>query len=412
MRVALTDWNWSGHHPTWFNHFTLALEELGHDVIAMCPDPDGASALADKTRAARASADGSRTRTVHAAMVFPRARFERLRPGRISRIDHAIRHFTTIERMARKVANDKIGGLDAIFHACVYDRDFEWHHCARPFLDVPWTGVYLHAMSYRMPGKPLPGGSKMPHPEKIFGHGLCRSLAILDEGIVSPVMHQLRKPVIALPDLPDNRQAEDEDDGILARDLARFANGRPIVGLFGHLMKSKGLFTFVKAATLPGARHVCFALGGEVLWPFNQAEAAWLRNTIEQSPNIWSHLERIPTEPALTRLMRQCDVLAAAYHDFPHSSGILAKAAAIHRPVIVSNGYLMAERVRRYRTGRIIPQANASALLEAVLEITHDTPGWTARCRQGWWDYLNTHSYKRFKACISEMLLPFSNGCI
>ncbi len=55
------------------------------------------------------------------------------------------------------------------------------------------------------------------------------------------------------------------------------------------------------------------------------------------------------------------DVVFCAFDDFPFSSNTLTKAAVFEKPVVVSEGYLMAERVRSYRTGEVVPQGNAEA---------------------------------------------------
>ena len=37
--IALIDWNWMGHHPTYFTHFAVAMAEAGVDVAPFCADP-------------------------------------------------------------------------------------------------------------------------------------------------------------------------------------------------------------------------------------------------------------------------------------------------------------------------------------------------------------------------------------
>jgi hypothetical protein len=38
--IALIDWNWMGHHPTYFTEFAAALAEIGSDVLPFCPAPE------------------------------------------------------------------------------------------------------------------------------------------------------------------------------------------------------------------------------------------------------------------------------------------------------------------------------------------------------------------------------------
>lgn len=405
--IALVEWNWVGHHPTYFNHFVLAMEELGYDVLALCPKPDEAEELAGQTRGMAGGDPSRRGSTRFGEIRVPGRRFGKLRPRRISAIDWTIRHFRGIEDQVRESMCRSGGKVDAVFHACIYDRDFEWVDWAQPFLNIPWTGLYLHALSYRMPGCFRPGARRLPCPEKMFRGRLCRSIGVLDEGIVNQVADHLGMKVVALPDLVDERAASVDEERVLSERLRTFAAGRPIVGLFGHLQMSKGLLAFLQAARLPGASETCFALAGDVLWPTDKEEAARLRSALDGSPNLWTHLERIPTEPALNELMGACDVLAAVYTDFPHSSGIQAKAAALRKPLIVSEGFLMAERTRRFRMGEVVPQENAGALLDAVARITRDPITWAGETKPLWTDYLREHSFERLKSSIGELLSTF-----
>lgn len=404
--IALVEWNWTGHHPTYFNHFILAMEEIGVEILALCPNPCEAEELANKTRR---DADGSmihRGRTRFIEINIPARRFHHFRPRRIGAIDWAIRHFGGIEDQLREWTRESGSKVDAIVYACIYDRDFEWVHLARPFLRTPWMGLYLHAMTYRMPGRFLPHTNRLPCPEKMFSGRLCKSIGTLDEGIVGRFSNAIGKPVVALPDLADDRPAVNAEDRVLGERLRQFAVGRPVVGLFGHLQKSKGLLTFIEAARSPGASGICFALGGEMLWPSDEDEVSQIQLALAQCPNLWTHFERIPTEPCLGHLMQACDVLSAAYIDFPHSSGIQAKAAALGKPLIVSDGYLMAERTRRFRLGEVVPQGNAPALLEAILKIAKDPAAWVEGRNPLWEDYGREHSFDRLKAGLKELLAP------
>ena len=400
--VALVDWNRSGHHPTFFNHLVLALEELGIDVLALCPDPEAAASMAALTRCA--ASPSPRGHTEFDSIEVPSERLRSLRPRRIGAIDWTIRHFRGIEN--RVIAWERRNGrkADLIFHACIYDRDFQWIHYAAPLLRLPWSGLYLHALSYRMPGHPHPVTRSIPRPRQMFSHRLCRGVAVLDEGIVDAMSRDIGKPVIAFPDPADERIEADAEERVLGDELTTFADGRPVVGLFGHLQKSKGLQAFLEAARMPAAAGVCFAMAGEMLWPPDPDEKQRWIELMHGVPNLWLHLERIPTEPALAHLMAACDALAACYVDFPHSSGIQAKAAILQKPLIVSDGFLMAERVRRFRMGAVVPQNQPTQLLDAILDITSDAAAWIGRSRPLWQEYVSEHCHQRLRQQLGKLI--------
>jgi hypothetical protein len=106
----------------------------------------------------------------------------------------------------------------------------------------------------------------------------------------------------------------------------------------------------------------------------------------------------------MNSVMSACDIVHAAYLDFPHSSNIMTKAALVGRPLIVSEGYLMAERVRRFRMGEVVPQGDAGALAGAITRITRDPGAWMAANRPLWADYLREHSFERLQDVFGGLL--------
>jgi glycosyltransferase involved in cell wall biosynthesis len=403
MKIALVEWNWGGHHPTYFNHFILAMEELGFDVLALCPNPAEAAETANNTRNKSGANMSGCGRTEFARINVPARRY-RLRSASLINLDWSVRFFTGLERQVRAAAG---GAADAIFYACIYDVDFEWMHLARSFLRLPWMGLYLHALSYRMPGQANPYTWKVPRPEKVFGGGLCRGIGLLDEGIVEQVSRSLGKPVVALPDLTDERPAVSAADRLLGGRLKQFAAGRPIVGLFGHLQRSKGIQPFLEAARQTDPAEICFALAGEVNWAA-AGDTKKIQLALAECPHLWNHLARIPGEPRLNDLLSVCDVLCAAYVDFPHSSGIQTKAAVLEKPLIVSDGYLMAERTRRFNLGEVVPQENTGALLAAISKITKNRDAWMAATQPRWVEYCREHSFERLKRDLGKLLAGFA----
>jgi hypothetical protein len=404
--IALVEWTWKGHHPIYFNQFILALEELGYDVLAVCPDPKVAEAAADATRQISNATISNRGRSQFVKFQNPALGFNRLRAARINAIELNIRRHISVEHQVRKWTKKSGRKVDAIFYACMYDWDFECTHLAQPFLRIPWTGLYLHAMSYRMPGRPHPLTGRVPCPKKMFSGRLCKGIAILDEGIAERVSISIGKPVVVFPDLSDERLATSVRERVLGERLKRFADGRPIVGLFGHLHGSKGILTFLETAQMPAASEICFALGGEMAWNNDEGANSQIQVALAECPNLWSHLARIPDGPCLNGVMTACDVIFAAYWDFPHSSNIMTKAAVLKKVLIVSDGYLMAERLRRFNLGEIIPQANAGALLDAILKITQDPEGWVANNKPQWESYCHEHSFERLKVGLRGLLAP------
>ena len=381
----------------------LALEALGVNVLALCPDPIDASGAAGEARERLCGKVLRCGRTQFKRLNVPVRRFLSLRPSRIGAMDWTLRHFTGIEDQIGKWARESTEQISGIYYNTIYDSDFEWIRWVEPFLRMPWAGLYVHALSFRMPGRPNPNTGKVPRPERMFGGRLCKGICILDEGIVAKVSESLGKRVIAMPDFTDERPAVNAAHRNLGQRLREFAAGRPIVGLFGHLHASKGIATFLEAARRIAGSEICFALGGEILWFYQEEEASRIRSTLAECPHVWNHLARIPNEACLNDLMRACDVIFAAYLDFPHSSNMQTKAAVLKKPLIVSDGYLMAERVRRFNMGEVIPQGDTSALIDAILKIAQDPAAWVTDNKPQWEEYCREHSFDRLKAALTQL---------
>jgi glycosyltransferase involved in cell wall biosynthesis len=116
------------------------------------------------------------------------------------------------------------------------------------------------------------------------------------------------------------------------------------------------------------------------------------------------HLEPIPDDAAFNGILQASDVVFAGYHDFPHSSNIMGKAAEFRKPIIVSDGYLMAERVRRYGSGEVVPQKNPAALTAALHRILADKKAWIAEHQPQWDLYRAETSRKAAREAFARLL--------
>jgi glycosyltransferase involved in cell wall biosynthesis len=337
-------------------------------------------------------------------MVPARRRFNRKYVSGLCGIPWTLWHFLSIERRAKEWRARSGREVDLVFYACIYRADFDWFAAVRPFLTLPWTGLYLQATSIRAPGK-TDRPRREPSPDNIFAGPLCRGTVLLDENSASPFAAATGKPVVTFPDLTDERLPAQADEGALANDLKQFAGKRPVVGLFGHLIKSKGVLPLALAARDPRMAEVRFAFGGESNWMhFSPPERELVGDLLKNSANVWSHLRYIPDEAQLNALLSTCDILYAAYLDFTNSSNIVAKAALLKKPLIVSDDHLMAERVRQFRMGEVIPQGDVEATIGAIDKILKNPEAWVAENRPRWSDYLGAHSFERLKDGFQEIL--------
>ena len=155
-----------------------------------------------------------------------------------------------------------------------------------------------------------------------------------------------------------------------------------------------------KLALDPANSDLCFAFVGELgTHGYSEEEHTLISSLAAQRPNVFTRFKHIPDGPDFNAYFLAADVIFASYLDFADSSGILTKAAVFKKPVVVSDGYLMAERIRKYRMGKIIPQGDVRAAGNAIRELLHEV------CAPPDWDgYCEEHSYLRLKAEFTKVL--------
>jgi hypothetical protein len=396
--IALIDWNWVGHHPTYFTHFAAAMAEAGAEVVPFCADPtDFAQRLVGLDLGGEAAA------RIATAEKVEGPRPSNFRPARWRGIYEARKFFGGLGKQLRAWETKHGRKIDLAFFACIYDRQFECLASAERWFGYEWSGLYLHSRSFRLPGSPIPGWWGLPCPEKIFTGRLLRSVAVLDEGAVEPLRNLTAgKPVLVFPDITDANT--DSAAPSLGAKFKALAAGRPVVSLSGYLQKTKGIAEFVAAARAPGLQGVLFVLAGSIsLHGFSVAEREDLQRAIATAPNILTHLMDLP-EPAMNSVIQMSDVIFAAYRDFPNSSNALTKAAVFERPILVSDGHLMGERVRNFGLGEVVTEGDVGEIVAALERMS--APGYleALQRRAKWAEYREAHSMARLTQVMRSLL--------
>ena len=402
--VALVDWNWIGHHPAYFVQFAIAIARNGCRVLPICPAPGDFIARVEKESVGAVSPE------VRARILQPlglsHPQLSRLRPARFRGVHDAFRRFGALGSDLRKWQRATGNHIDLVFFACIFDHVFLNFTKVRRFFRFAWSGLYLQSRSFRMPGSPMPFTGVVPRPERIFTSRLMRSIATLDEGTIGKLSSLTGdKPVVLFPDLTHTTVPSiDDDHSALARRILKFSAGRPVVSLVGHLQWTKGLEDFVLVANHESMRGMVFILCGEVNWAgIPRERRSAIESLLESCENIFTHLCSISDE-AINAVMSASDVIYAGYRSFPNSSNILTKCAVVEKPVLVSDGYLMAERVRRYRMGEIVPEGDHSAILETLTRMT--IPGYGSKLAMSarWADCRNDHCVTRLESAFARIL--------
>ena len=360
--IALVDTLWEGHHPTYLKFFAKALLESGHEVVALCPEPDEMACWVDSVCPKKQTRFHARA---HRDLSPSRCSVRRVRPAA-----NALNNWLHLRKgiCAAGLALGRLPDLTFLawldsylpyMHPIVIDRVFPYS----------WSGLYFHPKHLRRPFRYQHLRKGPLDPTIALTSARCQAVAVLDEGVVHPLHRLIRKPVVVFPDIVDPSLPAAAGD--IAERIRTKAAGRPIVGLLGALERRKGLLTLLEASTRFSDEWL-FVFAGPLFEPdFTADELMLIRSTaVAVGGNCFFHLHPL-AEPQFNAMVQACDVIFAAYEGFLTSSNLLTKAAVFEKALIVSKDCCMGDRVTRFRLGHTMPAGDIDQCV-AVLRQMHE----------------------------------------
>lgn len=380
--VAIVDWNTSGHHLTYLREYVLALAERNVPVVVLSPERPSIAPWPPSLEWREIPTITWIKQRKFLGSSMARWRFAR--------------HLALVLAGAEKALGKRCSRL---FFGCFYENQTKIATRVISTLGLPCAGLYLQAGIFHS-GMHLHGGRLVRNMKRLLRHDLLEHLFMLDEAMADSVSDFSGKPVVHLPDVTD---CSIEENHPLPASLGLLPKTRPVIGLLGHLRPSKGVTEMIAFARSEPALDVSFLFAGSCNWnDFPLEEEQSIKAACVADPRIIFHPERIPDEAGYNALVRCCDVLWAVYRDTPHSSNTLAKAAFFERPVIVADGFQMAQQTRHYRLGEVVPQDDPAALRSALLPLLEDPAAWCARNSPRWDDFRMEKSNDRFRALLGD----------
>jgi len=372
MTIALVDWNTSGHHRMHMRQFAQTLLESGHRVIVLYPNPDEIPASENLATAP-----------------FRRVKYP-LWPAPLRHWAESLPIISNFKKQLAACEHQLGAPCDFVFFNCLYEKQ-AW--LVRALADAcaprPWSFLYLHANAF----PPHAGTNKAVL--RLLQHDRLKAIAVLDERTAAAGEKLTNRRVVVFPDFTTT---DHDPNHPLERELRAFKGDAPLVLAIGHLLRNKNYLTLLQAALNSEARGIKFAFIGQI--SLNRKTRRAIDTLKKNAPNVYFNLDYIESDTAYNACIRASDVLFAAYRDFAHSSNTLAKAAAFERPVIVSEGHLMAQRTHDYNLGEIVPQDDVTAVLRAILKLTSQQPSEPRR----WSDYRAHHSLAALRDAFVRVL--------
>jgi glycosyltransferase involved in cell wall biosynthesis len=393
--VALVDTLWMGHHPTYFKLLTKNFLEIGCEVWAFCPNIDDLRSYAGQEIHGECQA----RLQIFQMPLIGHSRIYVTEDGPVKYLKRPIRDTLTYW-LTTAAAIDSISGLrnkkpDLVFLAKLegWLQGFMPAWLVEKIFRYDWTGIYMCPYQFY--------SSRRVHlpiikPERTLSAKNCRVITMLDEEMTKKLSAVLKKPVLHFPDITD--EAPPILNHPILEKIKEKARGRKIIGLIGGLSPRKGLKTFVEVASK--ATDKFFLLAGRFAEAIDEETEEILKQA-QKLENCLLHYQRIPDGEEFNAFINLCDIIFAAYIDFKYSSNIMTKAALFKKPIIVSEGGLMAARVRRFKTGVVIEQENTEQCLAAIELLCK---GRMDISNSGFDEYFQHHAVARLPKLLNELL--------
>jgi hypothetical protein len=227
----------------------------------------------------------------------------------------------------------------------------------------------------------------------------CRGLGILDEGVTHLFADKHGRTVDCFPDFiypPIQEHASKLGEQVRAR-----AGNRTIVSFLGSLQSRKGFEAFLRLLDAADPQCHYFLIAGKFTPNCFPVEVLNRWEQLKKNPpeNVMIHDGAIEDDQDYYDLFRQSDVIWGAYENWPHSSNVLTLAAALKKPILVNEGYLMAERVRAFDLGVVLPRdCSANTLTAALGEIDADRSSQSAE------SFRQSQALAQLKLVLSSVL--------
>lgn len=397
--IALIDTLWDGHHSSYLKIFSKVALELGYQVTAFCPSPDEVRKWITLNCPEQVYLFHAFELREPEQSLFPVKQFRQMFTtfARWQSTANAIRH-----------ASAKIGKTpDLVFFPYVdsYLGAYLTRHIIEQLFPYNWVGMYLQPRHLRIPQR-FPYIRWGPlNPNEILKSYRCQAVAVLDEGIAEKLQSQINgKPVFVFPDFAD--ESPPDPNFSIAQQIREKAGERKIVGLLGPQGKRKGFLTLLEATQKVVKENYFFVFAGRLAEDsFLPHELAKIRHFVASEPtNCFFHFKTIPDEPQFNTLVNLCDVLFVAYENYPFSSNLLTKAAIFEKPVIGSNTFCIGERIKKFRLGTSIPEADVSACIEAIQTLIGESKITAQQIQPDFEGYRNTHCIKKLSSVFQTLL--------
>jgi glycosyltransferase involved in cell wall biosynthesis len=398
--IALIEYHQGGHHTTYLRFLSKALLELGYQVMVFSSQLEEIEEWINHNCP-------NYLQQFHIFSIQPEGRpmlpiISKKLPTFLAIFERWFYAAAIIRKASLKIGSSP----NLVFFNCLdgYFSRYLPHQIVDSVFPYNWSGLSLQAGLELLRQRPLPILSNYLYFWTATQSPRCHAIAVLDRETARQLENKIQKPVITFPDFAD--ESPFDPDYIVAKQILELAHGRKIVGLIGSLTKRKGLLTLLKVAEQLVDKDFFFVFAGRLYKDTFSDEEFFIIKNVDQASldNCFFHLDQIPDEPQFNALINSLDILFSAYENFPNSSNILTKAAVFKKPIIVSEGFCMGERVKKFNLGVTIPERNVSKCIEALYYLRTEINMDIHKSKFGFEQYQLLNSPQKLQEALSQII--------
>lgn len=272
-------------------------------------------------------------------------------------------------------------------------------------INYPWAGLYLTPIFKRQP-EGFDYYKKHISLKVFKGIKNCQGITIYDEGSFNECQDFFDdRKIYVLPDVTDETMPSPLPLKFSA--VKAKAGDKTIIGLVGLLQKRKGLLNFLRAAKAMDPEKCFFLLAGYLHWPeYTKHEQMEIKELLEILPETSFHFESgYMDDPAeVNAWIDLCDIVCLCYEKFYYSSGIMTKAAAREKLMLVTRGYCMGERVQRYGLGLTAREGDLEEIIAGLKIMTDNDRRKKMLAQAQFKKFMDFHNYCKLDEVLSGIL--------
>jgi hypothetical protein len=359
--IAIIELTRSGHHETYMHLYSRLFLCAGCRVTAFYPDPEPVRRWV-KAHCNEFSDNFDSCEIQHPAL--PRFRLRLVSP-----LLMALRRWAMVVKTISSYSRQHTVHFDFVFfnYLDYFLLPFPLSSIALHGFPCDWGGIFLQ------PGRLYranPGNRKLRSGLDLFSvlrSNQCRIVGSLQEDAGKEFGFRLPSEKLkTMPDITDTSLPEQLSDSAIS--IKSMAHGRRVIGFFGKFRPEKDPISFITMALSRNADRYFFLMFGEVSEEnFSSPDISRIRAFVSSPPaHCYVCAERFEDEAQFNELVNLCDVVFAAFVNYPYSSNTLTKAAFFRKLLIVSRGFCMEERVNRFRLGISVGQKNPAEVMTAL----------------------------------------------